>query len=209
MKNLVKTLNFSRKHSIYLILPLFLIIFSSAYVNEPLTASEKESLVYTIEESRLTRDVNMFLYAKWEEAIFDYVLTQENNNIYRLQKFIKEQGGYDPLSRSLEGKFNIPAMQTEYNKLINVGKNNKLAAFYVSMTLEEKNYMKMQERIQMAENLQLIRLYGKRMENSGTHIRILYRDLQKMGVDYEAQVMDQNEFMDIVQPDILLEDISM
>ncbi len=209
MKNLMKTLNLSRKHSIFFLLPLFLIILSASQLNEPLSAIEKEGLVYTLEEARLTRDVNTFLYVKWEEPIFDYVLTQENNNMVRLQKFIKEQGGSDPLERSMEGRFNIPAMQTEYNKLINIGKNNKLAALYVSMTLEEKNYQKMQERIQVSENLQLIRLYGKRMGNTGDHIRILYRDLEKMGVDYEAQVMEQNEFLDLVQPDILLDDISM
>lgn len=209
MKNSKKTLRSIGRNCHFFLLPFLLIILTSAYVNEPLTANEKESLVYTIEEARLTRDINAFLYDKWDEPIFDYVMTQENNNIFRLQKFIKEQGGQDPLARSIKGTFNIPSMQQEYNKLMNIGKNSRLAAYYVSMTLQEKNYMKMQERIQMSENLQMIKLYGKRMEKSGDHIRILFKNLQKLDVDYEAQYMTKNEFMDIIQPDILLDDVSM
>ena len=141
--------------------------------------------------------------------VFSYVLTQEENHIYKLKRFIKEQGGYNPLKHSIKGKFNMPAMQADYNKYVNVGKNTATSALYVSMTIEEHNYINMQKRIAESENVALLKLYNNRLINIGDHIRVLYKRLRKMDVQYEAQVINQNEFEGILNPDILLEDVSM
>jgi hypothetical protein len=208
MKNLDKTFLKSRKIGLFLILPLIILIISASQINlvvEPLNTREKEGLVYTLAEARLTRDVNKFLYAKWTEPIFDYLLTDENDNIYRIQKLIKRHGGQDPLAYSAEGKFSLPTLQKEYNKYVNLGKNNWSAAIYVSMTLEEKNYLKMQERIAESENLELIKVYGKRMKKSGNHIRVLYKNLGNVGIEYEPQFMERNEFSDLIYKDYFLD----
>ncbi len=212
METLAKKFKNSRKIGLCLLLTIVVFVITGAKTNngenEPLNEQEKIGLVYSLEEARLTKDVNTFLYSKWEEPIFDYVLSQENMNMLRIQKLILKYGGENPLAYSVEGKFTIPALQEDFNKFINVGKNNEQAALYVSMTLAERNYLHMQERIAEANNLELIKLYGKRMTNTGKSIRVLFKKLGNLGPDYEPQYMDENEFFDLILKDRLKE-ISM
>jgi len=212
METLAKTLKKSRKIGLCLLLTIVVFVITGAKTNigsnEPLNEQEKIGLIYSLEETRLSKDVNTFLYEKWEEPIFDYVLSQENINMLRIQKLIIKYGGENPLAYSVEGKYTIPALQEDYNNFIKKGNNNEQAALYVSMTLAERNYSLMQQRIAEAHNLDLIKLYGKRMTSIGKHVRVLFKRLSNLGPDYEPQYMDENEFFDLILKDKLKE-ISM
>ena len=109
----------------FLLIFLFPALMSNLTVpknDNPLSGAEKEGLVYTLEEARLAQNVNAYLHDKWQEPMFEYVLNDETNNILKFQKFIKKEGGADPLGYAVNGKFNIPSMQDEYNKYIMIGK---------------------------------------------------------------------------------------
>ncbi|UZR94137.1 DUF2202 domain-containing protein [Chondrinema litorale] len=213
MKTLKNSLENSRKFGMsFLLIFLFPALMSNLTVpknDNPLSGAEKEGLVYTLEEARLAQNVNAYLHDKWQEATFEYVLNDETNNILKFQRFIKKQGGSDPLSYAVNGKFNIPSMQDEYNKYIKIGKNSLLSAYYVSMTLEEQNYLNMENRINESKNTDLIKMYTNRLSSIGDHMRVLDKHMKKMDVAYEAQYMSQEKFEGILNPDILLDDVSM
>lgn len=213
MRNLEKSLKNSRKYSLYfLLMLLFASLISIQNIQKddaPLSSMEKEGLVYTIEEARLAQNVNSFLFDKWEAPSFEYVMNDETNNMYKFQKLIKRQGGADPLEYAVYGKFNITSMQDIYNKYKKIGKNSLLSGYYVSMTLEEQNYVNMEKRIGDSSNSELIKLYNNRLSDIGNHIRVLNKHMKKLDVAYEAQFMSKEKFNNILNQNKMFNDISL
>lgn len=162
-----------------------------------LSDAEIEGLLYMREEEKLARDVYRTLYDEWGLRTFENVADSEVRHVDAMLDLLDSYGIEDP-SPDEPGTFAIEELQALYDDLVARGRRSAVEALRVGGLIEEVDIRDIAAKIEVTDESRIERVYGNLLAGSENHLVAFVSALERDGVDYEAQVLDQETVDDIV-----------
>jgi len=155
-----------------------------------LSSTEAETLTFMREEEKLARDVYLVMFAYWGSKTFINIAESEQKHMDAIKTLLDKYGLPDPAYQEI-GVFNDPNLQDLYEQLESQGKVSKLDALMVGALIEEIDIEDLQTAIDQTDKQDLQRVYTNLMNGSENHLRAFVSQIERLGVNYEAQYLPQ------------------
>jgi hypothetical protein len=165
---------------------------------EPLSVTEKTSLLHMREEEKLARDVYNALYQKWGMQVFSNIASSEQTHMDAILTLLNKYNLKDPVANLQPGEFNDPALQSLYTRLVADGLQSTIAALKVGATIEDLDLFDLAEAIEASDNQDIDFVYGNLAKGSRNHMRAFNSNLKNNGVVYVPQFISQASFDAII-----------
>jgi hypothetical protein len=169
---------------------------------EALSAEEEADILFMREEEKLARDVYIFLYDQWANAVFDNISASEQRHMDSMAVLVNTYGLTDPVQDSRVGAFTNPDLATLFTTLTVRGQVSQLEALRVGAFIEEVDMRDIQAAIDNSDHADINQTYENLLRGSRNHLRAFVRTIENLGVVYEAQVLPQSEVDAIVDSPI-------
>ena len=166
-----------------------------------LSETEKEAILYMVEEEKLARDVYMALYEKWGLQIFANIARSEQQHMDAVRSLINKYGLADPTLSLASGEFTNPELQNLYNELVARGYQSPEEALKVGALIEELDIYDLENWLQKVQNPDVRRVFCNLEKGSRNHLRSFYKELQTMGATYTPVYISHTMFQKIVSGD--------
>ncbi len=160
-----------------------------------------DSLQFIREEEKLARDVYLTLYGKWQDNVFNNIASSEQKHTDAVRHLLEKYSIDDPAADTGIGEFENDMIQGLYNDLVERGFSNDLEALYVGAYIEEYDIIDLKHHIEMATSEDVKKVYTNLMEGSYNHLNAFVGKIAARGIDYEAQLMDQEIVENILSLD--------
>ena len=159
--------------------------------SKPVTETEIENLMYMREEEKLARDVYLTMYDTWGLEVFYNIAQSEEVHTDAVRAKIEKYALADPVIDDAVGVFVNRDIALLYDTLVAQGRISELDALFVGGAIEEIDMIDIQQAIDEAEHRDIQRLYENLMAGSKNHLRAFVSEIEKRGVEYPAQYLDQ------------------
>jgi len=161
-----------------------------------LTADETATLLFVREEEKLARDVYLTLFNKWGTKTFQNIaLNSEQQHMDVMGTLVDTYNLQDPVVIDTIGAFTDPVLLGLYQDLVMRGSTSLNDGLLVGGFIEEFDINDLQEAIDEAnagsKPADIIVAYTNLMCGSRNHLRSFVGQIEKNGVDYQAQVIPQ------------------
>ena len=180
--------------------------YNQNYINqlpvEPLSETERASLVFMREEEKLARDVYTYLYTKWNILIFNNIASSEQAHTDAVLVLLNKYGISDPVENNGMGIFTNPDLQRLYTDLTQQGSVSLLNALLVGATIEDLDISDLNSALLSVDNADIEYVYDNLNKGSRNHLRSFFSQIQIQNGTYEAQFISQDEFDEIVNSPI-------
>jgi len=160
-----------------------------------LTTTETNDLQFMREEEKLARDVYLTMHGLWgdQSAVFSSIAASEETHTstvdYLLEKFDVE----DPVVNDTVGVFVNQDLQALYDDLVAQGSRSFIDALYVGALIEEKDMEDILAAIEDTDERAIILAYSNLLDGSKSHLRAFVSVIEQQGIEYQAQILDQEE----------------
>ena len=142
----------------------------------PLSATEKESLLYMREEEKLARDVYNAFYTRYGLRVFSNIATSEQAHMDAVLTLLNRYGLADPAAAA-PGVFNNDDLQALYDDLIDQGNASLTAALQAAVLIEETDIADLQDGLALTSHADLRAVYNNLLRASQNHLRAFSRQL--------------------------------
>ena len=171
----------------------------SSIAEQTLSAVEVDDLMYMREEEKLARDVYLTMFDAWGLAVFDNIAASEQTHTDSVKDMIEKYRLADPVVDESVGVFVNQELATLYAQLIARGTQSALEALHVGAYIEELDIADLRAAIERTDEVLLINAYENLLAGSRNHLRAFVSQINALGVDYVAQVLDQDDVDAIVE----------
>jgi hypothetical protein len=152
-----------------------------------------DSLQFVREEEKLARDVYIGLYDVWGSRIFSNISGSEQTHTDAVKFLLNKYQYEDPAAHTAIGEFVNPKIQNWYNDLMARGQQSSLDALYVGAYIEELDIGDLRHEIDLSQERDVRRVYTNLMNGSYNHLRAFVGRLESQGIEYKAQLLEQND----------------
>lgn len=168
-----------------------------------LSDEEVNTIQFMREEEKLARDVYLTLDQQWgdQTKVFANIAASEEQHTSSVAYLIEKYGIEDPVLYDEIGLFINPDLQALYNELIAKGSNSLMDGLYVGGLIEEKDMQDIVAAIEETDERPVILVYSNLLDGSENHLRAFVSAIESEGVDYQAQLLTQDEVDYIVAAD--------
>ena len=142
----------------------------------PLSATEKESLLYMREEEKLARDVYNTFYDRYGLRVFSNIAASEQAHMDAVLTLLNRYGLADPAAAA-PGVFNNDDLQALYDDLIDQGSQSLTAALQAAVLIEETDIADLQDGLALTSHADLRAVYNNLLRASQNHLRAFSRQL--------------------------------
>ena len=149
---------------------------STTPATTPLSATEKESLLYMREEEKLARDVYNAFYARYGLRVFSNIAASEQAHMNAVLTLLNRYGLADPAAAA-PGVFNNDDLQALYDDLIDQGNASLTAALQAAVLIEETDIADLQDGLALTSHADLRAVYNNLLRASQNHLRAFSRQL--------------------------------
>ena len=166
-----------------------------------LTEDEIAGLIFMREEEKLARDVYLNLYDAWDLTVFENISESEQKHTDAIKSLLEKYEIEDPVTDDAEddrGVYVDLELQGLYDVLIEAGLESATGGLVVGATIEEKDIGDIQNKIDSANQEDIISTYESLMCGSRNHLRAFMQNLDAVGEPYAPQFLDNEEFDAIV-----------
>ena len=164
-----------------------------------LTREEIAGLQFMREEEKLARDVYLNLFDAWGLTVFENISRSEQQHMDAIEKLIDNYGLEDPVvDEESRGIYVDPDLQALYDVLMDIGVVSATGGLVVGATIEEKDIVDIQDKIDSAHQDDIISAYESLMCGSRNHLRAFMQNLDAAGEPYAPQFLTQQAFDAIV-----------
>jgi len=164
-----------------------------------LSDAEAAGLVFMREEEKLAYDIYMDLYAQWGTPLFQNIANSEWTHTQSVKTLLDRYGLPDPSAGLAEGQFNNPELQALYDQLIQQGSQSLEDAFKVGAAIEEIDILDLQERLDAADEPDILQVYGNLLAGSENHLRAFVSQLEnRSGSSYQPQYLSAGAYAQII-----------
>jgi hypothetical protein len=160
--------------------------------------SEKEGLLYMIEEEKLARDVYITFYQKWGLKNFNNISSSEQTHVNAIKSLINKYSLSNPIDGKAIGKFVNQDLQKLYNMLIEDGSKSVVNALKVGALIEEVDIVDLKKYINETDKKDIKLVYTNLMEGSKNHLRSFVSVLTRYGVVYKPLRLTNEEYNQII-----------
>lgn len=165
---------------------------------EQLSIKEIEKLLFMREEEKVARDVYLTLYEQWKNPIFKNIAQSEQIHMDAMALLLVEFNLDDPVVDDTVGLFTDPELATMYEELVLKGQQSMHDALHVGGLIEEVDIEDIQHGVEETNQEQIIKVYENLLKGSRNHLRAFVRQIENMGIEYEAQHIDADVVYEIV-----------
>lgn len=164
----------------------------------PLSDDEASGLLYMVEEEKLARDVYLALYNETGLTVFERIARSEQMHMDAVLSLIEKYNLTAPETLNEQGVFQNEELQALYDRLVEMGSQNTTEALRVGALIEETDIKDLQNWLAKTDNEDIERVYEHLMAGSENHLRAFTRNLEAYGVDYRPQVLDGEQYKEII-----------
>jgi hypothetical protein len=160
-------------------------------------ANEAATLSFMREEEKLARDVYLDMNDLWDAVIFVNIAASEQQHMETMLQLLDKYGMPDPAELGIHGWFSDEDLQTLYGDLVVRGQLSYVEALHVGALIEELDIEDLQLAIEETDNADLQNAYANLLRASRNHLRAFVAEIERAGVVYAAQHLDQT-FVDAI-----------
>jgi len=164
---------------------------------EILTQQEIDDLKFSREEEKLARDVYLFSYDKYGEAIFTNIAKSEQQHMDMVLASLNTYNLEDPASTE-RGVFSNQTLQGLYNDLTTQSDLSLIEAYKVGALIEDLDINDLDLLESRTTRTDLLNVYDKLECGSRNHMRSYNNLLVSNGVNYVPQYISLEKFTEIV-----------
>lgn len=154
--------------------------------------TEAATLTFMREEEKLARDMYIAMNELWQSAQFANISASEQQHMDAVKNALDKYGLPDPATPDVQGSFVDPSLQQLYADLLARGETSYLAALNVGGYIEEVDIEDNQNALDATDNADLKVMYGNLLRGSRNHLRAYAAEIERLGVVYEAQYLEQS-----------------
>lgn len=162
-----------------------------------LPVAEIANLRFMREEEKMARDVYQALNSQWGLRVFSNIARSEQTHMDQVLAFMDALGLPDSATATA-GVFNDASLQTLYDQLIARGSLSLSDALTVGALIEEVDIRDLRAVLVDVDDEELRQLYLNLMNGSYKHLRAFAGQIEASGADYEAQVLDPVDVLEIL-----------
>jgi len=156
------------------------------------------SIVFMREEEKMARDVYLYLFESWNQAIFENIAASEQKHMDAVKGLIVQFGLTDPVAEDAQGQFQNENLQYLYDSLTVLGGTSLENALRVGALIEEVDILDLDNSITGMDQADVLTVYNNLNKGSRNHLRNFYGNLQTIGADYTPQILEETYFYEIV-----------
>jgi len=168
-------------------------VVQDASIETALSDIETAHLVFMREEEKLARDTYITLNEKWGLRVFSNISSSEQTHMNTMLAMLNIYGVADPVVDDAVGSFADPTLAGLYVDLVANGEVSLLDALFIGALIEEIDMRDIQMAIDETVHVDIITAYENLMAGSKNHLRAFVSQIERLGVEYVAQVLDQAE----------------
>jgi len=144
-----------------------------------LTDTQKEELLFMIEEEKVARDVYTHLYNTWNVRVFSNIARAEQRHVDAIQALLDRYELEAPLTLDDEGVFENDKLQALYDELIAKGERSLVDALSVGVTIEEMDIADLEEILDAGVPEDFAMIYENLLKGSYHHLNAFNRQLAR------------------------------
>ena len=164
--------------------------------NETLTTSDKEALLFMLEEEKLARDTYSYLGDLWSTNQFENIKNSEQTHMKAIESLlIKNNIDYTILPH---GEFNNQTLQDLYKQFEINGGISQSKALEIGTNIEDLDIVDLQNYIDTITNTDIIAIFQNLQCGSRNHLRSFVKAINKSGNIYVPQFLTQVQYADII-----------
>jgi len=164
---------------------------------ETLSQQEKDDLKFSREEEKLARDVYLFSYDKYGEALFNNIAKSEQQHMDQVLVLLNTYQLIDPASAE-RGVFSNQILQGLYDDLAAQSDISLVEALRVGAIIEDLDINDLDMLESNTSKSDLLNMYDKLECGSRNHLRSYIGRLVLNGVSYEPQYISLDKFNEII-----------
>ncbi|PKQ14250.1 MAG: hypothetical protein CVT68_12845, partial [Actinobacteria bacterium HGW-Actinobacteria-8] len=158
---------------------------------DTLSSVDTASLVFMVNEEKLAHDLYVELGDAWNLRVFDNISSAEQQHMDAVRSLLDAYGADDPTDGLAAGEFSDPELQDLYDTLLAEGLGSSTQALAVGALVEETDIEDLRDRA--TDNEAIATVFSSLESGSENHLRAFVNNLDRAGVDYEAQVLSDTE----------------
>lgn len=163
-----------------------------------LSETEAAHLVFMREEEKLARDTYITLNEMWGLKVFTNISRAEQTHMNTMLTMLNIYGVADPVVDDAVGSFTNMELAALYSDLIASGEESLLDALYVGALIEEVDMRDILVAIDETSQADIISAYENLLAGSKNHLRAFVGQIERLGIEYVAQVLEQSEVDEIL-----------
>ena len=161
-----------------------------------LSQTEKDALVFMIEEEKLARDVYGYLYDTWSVNQFDNIKQSEQSHMDAVESLLKLYKMDYTISGI--GIFQNTELQNIYNSLITKGETSLIDALTVGATIEDLDINDLENWMFKIDNTEINTIFERLQCGSRNHLRAFTNSLEMQQASYIPQYISQVDYDEII-----------
>ena len=157
-----------------------------------ITPTEKDALLFMIEEEKLARDAYAYLYEMWDVLQFQNIKKSEQSHMDAVESLLKFYEMEYTISEV--GIFQNTELQNIYNSLIEKGETSLIDALIVGATIEDLDINDLDDWMLKIDNSDINAVFEKLQCGSRNHLRAFTNSLDIQEVSYTPQYITKAEY---------------
>lgn len=153
------------------------------------------NLTFMVEEEKLAHDLYVELGDVWGLKVFTNIASAETQHEDAVRALLDAYGLADPTDGMAVGEFTDPGLQDLYDTLLAQGLASSTAALEVGALVEETDIADLRDRASDAAAIDQV--FGQLESGSENHLRAFAKNLDRVGVTYDAQVLSSSDVASI------------
>lgn len=164
------------KASLMIVMGIFVVaLFAPLLHAAALSNTEKEDLLYMIEEEKLARDVYQALNTRWNHRTFSNITKSEQQHMDELKALFPKYGLTDPTIGKKPGEFVNQKLQTLYTELVQRGSKSLSDALAVGVEIEKLDIADLEKAISNTTQVDISLVYKNLLRGSKNHLEAFSR----------------------------------
>lgn len=160
-----------------------------------LTSADETSLDFMVQEEKLAHDLYAEFADAWGLRVFDNISSAEQQHMDSVGALLDAYGVDDPTDGLAAGEFADSALQDLYDTLLAQGLESSTQALNAAALVEETDINDLRDRA--TTNDAITYVFANLESGSENHLRAFVMNLDRAGVDYDAQILSDSELSGI------------
>ena len=158
--------------------------------------TDKEALLFMLEEEKLARDTYEYLDDLWSINQFSNIKKSEQNHMDAVANLLdKNDISYTILPY---GEFTNDKLQKLYDQFKTEGVKSKSLALQIGATIEDLDIVDLKQFISETTNLAIIEVFNSLICGSQNHLRSFVKGINNNGDFYTPKYLNQEEYTSII-----------
>jgi len=157
-----------------------------------LSDSDREALLFMLEEEKLARDTYEFLDSEWGLIQFANIKISEQSHMDAIITLLERSK--TPFTILPYGEFEDDHLQDYYNQFVENGQLSQANALQIGATIEDLDIVDLQEFIDHVDSPSVIEVFESLKCGSGNHLRSFVSSIELLGDTYTTQFLTEDEY---------------